>query len=100
VSVVIFSYRRGARIRHNGRGKGSPESKRRRNRANLTKAQRRVLYERDGHRCVICGANSDLTADHIIPVSRGGTKDLDNLQTLCAACNYVKGARLDWGAAA
>ena len=32
--------------------------------------------------------------DHIHPVSRGGTSDLDNLQLLCATCNISKGAKV------
>ena len=39
-----------------------------------------------------------LTADHIIPVSRGGARyDPANLQTLCLHHNAVKGARVDAG---
>jgi 5-methylcytosine-specific restriction endonuclease McrA len=34
------------------------------------------------------------TIDHIIPVSRGGTNDVDNLRLLCRSCNSKKGARL------
>jgi 5-methylcytosine-specific restriction endonuclease McrA len=34
-----------------------------------------------------------MTVDHIIPRSRGGTDDLDNLQTLCTKCNSIKGNR-------
>ena len=37
--------------------------------------------------------SSDLTADHIIPVSRGG--DIDGpVQVLCRSCNSRKGKRL------
>lgn len=34
-----------------------------------------------------------LHVDHIVPVSRGGLSEMDNLQTLCATCNFGKGAR-------
>ena len=35
----------------------------------------------------------DLTIDHVVPRSRGGTDHLENLQLLCAACNSIKGDR-------
>lgn len=52
---------------------------------------RMAIYRRDGFKCVHCGAEDDLTIDHIYPWSRGGTDQPDNLQTLCAACNSRKG---------
>lgn len=54
------------------------------------------VMERDGFRCRRCGAGRDhgmLVIDHIVPVASGGTGELDNLQTLCEACNAGKGAR-------
>lgn len=41
--------------------------------------------------CVFCGASENLTIDHIVPVSRGGTDDIDNLQAACRRCNSSKG---------
>ena len=55
-----------------------------------------AVYERDDFTCQYCGlhANVDeLQIDHIIPVSRGGTNDINSLVTSCAVCNKKKGAR-------
>ena len=38
---------------------------------------------------VSCGAPAD-TIDHKIPLSRGGTNDLENLQPMCGECNRRK----------
>lgn len=51
------------------------------------------LAERDGRSCKHCGTTEKLTVDHIVPRSRGGTNDINNLQILCRACNSRKGAR-------
>lgn len=49
------------------------------------------LGRRDGFFCQMCGdSGGDLQIDHVHPVSKGGTNDLDNLQLLCAACNLAK----------
>lgn len=74
---------------HDRRRKASPNSIRRKN----WLAIRPVVFERDGYTCVYCGATDDLAADHIYPQSKGGSDDLDNLQTLCRSCNSRKGTR-------
>jgi len=51
------------------------------------------VMERDGYRCVYCGATSKearLQVDHIVPVARGGTSDSTNLVTACFDCNNGK----------
>lgn len=54
---------------------------------------RHEVFKRDGYRCRECGASKDETSleiDHILPVAKGGTNDIDNLQTLCRECNRMK----------
>ncbi|MGY2048882.1 HNH endonuclease [Methylobacterium sp. JK268] len=53
----------------------------------------RVLA-RDGYRCTYCGSSrAPLQCDHIVPFTRGGTNDCDNLTTACGNCNRSKGNR-------
>ena len=43
--------------------------------------------------CAGCGISfpfRNLTIEHIVPVSRGGTDHINNLQLLCGACNSMK----------
>ena len=57
---------------------------------------RKDLYETQQRRCNGCGntyQEKDLTVDHIVPVSKGGTNDIANLQLLCHNCNSIKGNR-------
>lgn len=58
---------------------------------------RRVVYERDGGICMLCGTvvNEDsFHVDHIRPLAKGGNEwDLANLQLACPPCNLSKGGR-------
>jgi len=60
----------------------------------VTRTQRRRIIARDGGKCVNCGATDHLCVDHIVPVTRGGSSDDSNLQTLCWSCNTKKGNKL------
>ena len=54
------------------------------------------IYARDGHRCQYCGREhpvSELTFDHVVPVSQGGRKNWENIVTCCVTCNRRKGGR-------
>jgi 5-methylcytosine-specific restriction protein A len=44
--------------------------------------------------CAECGTSGDLTGDHIVPLSKGGTNTPSNIQVLCRRCNGAKQARL------
>lgn len=46
----------------------------------------------DGPYCTYCGVPAE-HLDHVIPRSRGGTSNDDNLVPACARCNLAKGAK-------
>lgn len=51
------------------------------------------VFARDNFTCRYCGRQSDrveLVIDHLIPVSKGGTNDQENLITACVECNQGK----------
>jgi hypothetical protein len=47
------------------------------------------VLERDGRKCLLCGATQDLEIDHVIPVTDGGKSEIENLQTLCHRCHHA-----------
>lgn len=51
------------------------------------------LQEGKCNGCQVLLPFRNLTIDHIVPRSQGGTNHSDNLQLLCAACNSTKGDR-------
>jgi CRISPR/Cas system Type II protein with McrA/HNH and RuvC-like nuclease domain len=55
------------------------------------RVNRNRVFKRDGNQCVYCGTKKELTIDHVIPKSRGGTNEWTNLVTCCSKCNLKKG---------
>lgn len=57
---------------------------------------RRNVFARDSNRCQYCGNNfptSELSLDHVVPRSRGGTTTWENIVCACVSCNVRKGGR-------
>ncbi len=50
---------------------------------------------RDDHTCQYCGAHGDrmMTVDHVVPRSKGGASDWENLVCACMRCNNRKNNR-------
>jgi 5-methylcytosine-specific restriction endonuclease McrA len=63
---------------------------RRRPQVQFTRAN---IYTRDNYTCQYCRkefATQDLTFDHVVPASQGGTRSWDNIVTCCLNCNRKK----------
>ena len=52
------------------------------------------VFLRDKFSCQYCGDRKDLTFDHLLPKSRGGLTDWNNVVTACSSCNVKKGGKL------
>jgi 5-methylcytosine-specific restriction endonuclease McrA len=53
---------------------------------------RRAVFARDGGHCVYCGAPAT-SLDHVVPRSRGGSHEWENVVASCRRCNHVKADR-------
>lgn len=65
-------------------------------RESIPERERVIVFERDGGHCVYCGSELEFSrfhCDHVIPVSRGGATELENLVASCPPCNLMKGAK-------
>lgn len=66
----------------------------------MTDKLRDFIKKRDNYTCQICGdsiyknPHIEFHIDHIIPVSKGGITEEENLQTLCASCNLHKSNKI------
>ena len=56
------------------------------------------VARRDNNTCQICGKillDREIEIDHLIPYSRGGTSDENNLRVTCLECNRKKGKKIE-----
>lgn len=61
----------------------------------FTAAEWKALIEHYGGKCLCCGRDDvSLTADHVVPVAKGGSSNIDNIQPLCKSCNARKWTKI------
>ena len=62
-------------------------------RRNFSVSERSAVYTKTEGHCAICGKfvpYTEFTVDHIVPLAKGGSNDLSNLQCACGVCNRIK----------
>ncbi|MYB75605.1 MAG: HNH endonuclease [Chloroflexi bacterium] len=70
------------------------EATRGQNKSTRKRVNHAILYQRQGGYCAGCDhyfQSRNLTIDHVIPSSKGGSDEIANYQLLCHACNQLKG---------
>ena len=55
---------------------------------------KREVWRRDEGKCTKCGSRERLEFDHIIPVAKGGSNTVRNIELLCEDCNREKSANI------
>lgn len=62
----------------------------------FTQGEFYALCAQYNHTCLCCGRSEPdiaLTADHVVPLIKGGSNDISNIQPLCFSCNSSKHVR-------
>lgn len=91
------AHKRASKLRNPEKAKARRKAAKHRRRARLagsggshTEAEWQSVLSSWRHRCARCDAGENLTRDHVIPLSKGGSNDWTNLQPLCHLCNSTK----------
>ncbi len=63
-------------------------------RERVSEEVRIAVWRRDEGKCAQCGNREKLEYDHIVPVSKGGSNTVRNIELLCETCNRKKGGAL------
>jgi 5-methylcytosine-specific restriction endonuclease McrA len=64
--------------------------------ARRRKQLRAIVTARDGNICWLCGKpiTGQVSLDHVVPRSKGGSDSVDNLRPACLSCNIARGNRM------
>lgn len=88
--------RRNKRLRESGKGLEQVHKRialRKTAEGSWTAEEWKTLCDQYGNKCLRCGKN-EVTIDHVVPLSLGGSNSIDNLQPLCQSCNCSKQATI------
>lgn len=75
------------------------EVRKRGNGGSFSSVEWQALKADHDYRCLCCGKTEEqiiteqgygLTPDHVLPIAKGGTGDIENIQPLCKLCNSRK----------
>lgn len=58
-----------------------------------TLVERQDKFDSIGNVCFYCGQDGKLSIDHVLPLARGGTNDIENILPACKSCNSRKHTR-------
>lgn len=64
------------------------------NGGNFTYKEWQSVLKKYKYRCACCNEKNNLSIDHIIPISKGGKHEKENIQPLCIKCNSIKGVKI------
>lgn len=64
-------------------------------RERISEEVRVAVWRRDKGKCVKCDSREKLEYDHIVPVSKGGSNTVRNIELLCESCNRKKHDKIE-----
>lgn len=57
---------------------------------------RKMIKDKWGNQCAYCGSTEELTIDHVVPRTKGGSHLVHNVVCCCNECNRSKGKSEVW----
>lgn len=63
----------------------------------VAQSKRKKVYDSENGICYLCGKKvryTEMTIDHVIPRSKGGSNKLENLKPTHKSCNFIKADKI------